>query len=389
MPDDLSEAQKQEAERQTEEQKKEQARQDKAAKDEADRLQKIRDDENRRIEQLAKQNAEQITARAEQMRQEYALLHTDMVRRAQFDSHNAELYRRAEEQKRKEEIERQARLEEKAKEGPIRDASARYNQALGQHYDLRDPYASLAKSAMAEYAAFNRDREAYDQKIAKTADPIERQALDLRKRIEGAEYLSLTGDRLAKMSEIITGRLNSQEAVKERQKATQLPHRGPGFAPAASRVATGEGSGQRPRARAHRGEGGAGDRAAARDPRSPTSTPHSCTRTHANRAQEQQTARRLEPPRLAAGERARTQPKARPGTIGRPGVAGQPGRNETKPPQISGRIGQTSPRRTPDSLFRQVGWLLTACNLPAFLRTLWRLNAREITEPRSTAQEAA
>ena len=220
MPDDLSEAQKQEAERQTEEQKKEQARQDKAAKDEADRLQKIRDGENRRIEQLAKQNAEQITARAEQMRQEYALLHTDMVRRAQFDSHNAELYRRAEEQKRKEEIERQARLEEKAKEGPIRDASTRYNQALGQHYDLRDPYASLAKSAMAEYAAFNRDREAYDQKIAKTADPIERQALDLRRRIEGAEYLSLTGDRLAKMSEIITGRLNSQEAVKERQKAT-------------------------------------------------------------------------------------------------------------------------------------------------------------------------
>jgi hypothetical protein len=34
------------------------------------------------------------------------------------------------------------------------------------------------------------------------------------------------------------------------------------------------------------------------------------------------------------------------------------------------------------SLFRQVGWLLTASNLPSKLKTLWRLIAREITEPR-------
>ncbi len=224
MPDDLSKqrelAAQQEAERQKHAQDEEKARQDKAAKDEADRLQKLRDDENKRIEQLARQNAEQITAQAEQMRQEYARLHSDMVRKAQFDAHNAAMYRQTQEQKRKEDLERQARLEEKAKEGPIREAGSRYAQALGQHYDLRDPYASLAKSAMAEYAAFNRDREAYDQKIARTADPIERQALDLRKRIEGAEYLALTGERIAKMSELITGRLNSQEAVKERQKAT-------------------------------------------------------------------------------------------------------------------------------------------------------------------------
>ncbi len=199
--------------KQQEKQSQEQRQQDQ------DRLKQLADAENKQIEQLAKRNAEQITARAEQMRQEYPLLQTDMVRRAQFDSYNAELYRRAEEQKREEEIERQAKLEEQAKEGPIRNASYRYNQALGQHYDLRDPYASFAKSAMAEYAAFHRDQEAYDRQIAKTADPLERQALDLRKRIEGADYLALTGDRIAVMSEVITGRRNSQEAVKERQKA--------------------------------------------------------------------------------------------------------------------------------------------------------------------------
>jgi hypothetical protein len=127
----------------------------------------------------------------------------------------------AREDRRKQESERQAKLAEKANEGPINDAGARYGQALGQHYDIRSPYASLAKAAMAEYAAFRRDREALDKQIAKTADPQERQALDLRKRIEGAEYLALTGDRIAQQSWVITGRRDSQEAVKERLRATE------------------------------------------------------------------------------------------------------------------------------------------------------------------------
>jgi hypothetical protein len=222
MPDDLSKQQElaaqQEADRQKQTQEAEKARQDQAAKDDADRLQKLRDDENKRIADLAKQNADRQAAQAEEMRQEYA--RADQARKAQFDAHNAEMYRRAEEAKRQENIERQRRLEEKAKEGPIRDAGNRYSQALGENYDIRDPYASLAKSAMAEYAAFSRDQAAYDRQIAQTTDPTQRQALDLRKRIEGADYLALTGDRIAVQSEIITGRLNSQEAVKERRKAT-------------------------------------------------------------------------------------------------------------------------------------------------------------------------
>jgi hypothetical protein len=34
------------------------------------------------------------------------------------------------------------------------------------------------------------------------------------------------------------------------------------------------------------------------------------------------------------------------------------------------------------AIFRQVAWLLTACNLPSKLRTLWRVTAREMTAPR-------
>jgi len=236
MPDDLFEQQKhaaeQDAARQKQAQDQEQARQQKTAEDEQARQKQVAEDEqkkqeaqkqeniraeNKRVEDLAKQNAERQAAQAEEMRKEYALMHSDMVRKSQFDAHNAEMYRRAEESRSRERL---AALERQAKEGPIRDAGLRYGQALGQNYDLRDPYGSLAKSAMAEYAAFMRDRQAYDRQIAQTADPIERQALDLRKRIEGADYLSLTGDRIAAQSEIITGRRNSEEAVKEREKAT-------------------------------------------------------------------------------------------------------------------------------------------------------------------------
>jgi len=33
------------------------------------------------------------------------------------------------------------------------------------------------------------------------------------------------------------------------------------------------------------------------------------------------------------------------------------------------------------AIYRQVAWLLSARNLPALLRTLWRVNAREMTSP--------
>jgi hypothetical protein len=225
MPDDLSEREKiaaeQQAAQERQAQETEKARQDQATKDEADRVQKLRDDENKRVEELAKLNIDRQTAQAEEMRLAHArALEQNQKIHAAIDAHNAEVYRRAQDQKRKEEAEHQARLEEKAKEGPIRNAGERYSQALGQNYDIRDPYASLAKSAMAEYTAFMRDRQAYDRQIAQTVDPIERQALDLRKRIEGADYLALTGDRIAAQSEIITGRRNSQEALYERERAS-------------------------------------------------------------------------------------------------------------------------------------------------------------------------
>jgi hypothetical protein len=246
MPDDFSEAQKlaaeQEAARQKQAQNDEQARQQQAAADENKRIeaaqqqetqrqaqakqdednrhQQLRDAENKRVDDLARQHADRLEAQAEQMRQAQLRLDARKEEQARFDAHRAALEKIASDDRRREESERQARLEARAKEGPIRDAGERYAQALGQHYDFGNPYASLAKAAMAEYAAFRKDREALDQQIARTTDPIERQALDLRKRIEGAEYIFMTSERIAQQSVVITGRRDSDEAVKFRKRAT-------------------------------------------------------------------------------------------------------------------------------------------------------------------------
>ena len=59
----------------------------------------------------------------------------------------------------------------------------------------------------------------------------------------------------------------------------------------------------------------------------------------------------------------------------RSGVADQPERTKIlRPfPAFTGNLLD---------IFRQVAWLLTACNLPSKLRALWRVTAREMTAPR-------
>ena len=70
----------------------------------------------------------------------------------------------------------------------------------------------------------------------------------------------------------------------------------------------------------------------------------------------------------------------------RSGAADQPERSSPIPrpfPFFKGnlldiyRLGSTL-----RAIFRQVAWLLTACNLPSKLGTLWRATAREMTVPR-------
>lgn len=101
---------------------------------------------------------------------------------------------------------------------PIRDASARYAQALGMNYNVLDPYASLTRAATAEHAAFRADRDRLDKLISQAAEPATRKALELRKDIEKAEYVALTSDRIARQSFVITG---NKAAGSESDKFTK------------------------------------------------------------------------------------------------------------------------------------------------------------------------
>ena len=199
--------------------------------------------------------------------------------------------------------------------------------------------------------------KAYDRQIAKTADPQERQALDLRKRIEGAEYLALTGDRIAQQSEIITGRREQpggrQGTHSERPTGASRPRI------CASSFANCNGRRLRRKtasASALRAEPQPGDPATAREAPAPNQyapTNSSRSWTRAKAKERTQTEKDSGAPK-AAGARARTPAETRPGTIARSGVAGQPGRTKPSPRRYQAlrqMTGAGAPFRVP------AGWL--------------------------------
>jgi MobA/MobL family len=97
--------------------------------------------------------------------------------------------------------------------GDIADATTRYRVALGNHYDVHDPYASLARAAMAEYGAFAKQQEELRQQAAAEKDPAKRHDIDLRRRIEGHEYMAITEHRIAGLSDDIARRENSPRGI--------------------------------------------------------------------------------------------------------------------------------------------------------------------------------
>ena len=178
-----------------------------ALQDDQRRRQQAREAEERRFEQQAKEQAEHQVGQTEEMQRQQDRL----------DAFRADQQRQAEEARREEEQKRAARA--KAEEGEINDARDRYRIALGENYDIRDPYGSLARAAMAEYASFIWERRELTLQIAQTEDPEERRALELRREIEASDYMAITSRRIAGQSEAITGRRSSEEAVRFRHQA--------------------------------------------------------------------------------------------------------------------------------------------------------------------------
>ena len=104
---------------------------------------------------------------------------------------------------------------ERERNGDITDAKNRYAQALGEEYSVRDPYNSLGRAAMSEYGKFMKQQEGLTQQIVAAKTPEERRSLELRKEIEGCEYMVITSQRLAGMSRVVTGNRDSEQAQRD------------------------------------------------------------------------------------------------------------------------------------------------------------------------------
>jgi hypothetical protein len=168
------------------------------ARDDAQKRQEVE-----RITGLAREAQAAELAKLEGLRLEQ--LHQQQERAAAF---LAERERQAEDAKRSE-AERaraEARTAEtvRVQEGAIRNAGDRYAQALGSHYDVANPFGSLARTAMAEAGAFSRDQEALRQQAAAEEDPGKRQLLTLQREIEAKEHFAQAGARVARINEALT-----------------------------------------------------------------------------------------------------------------------------------------------------------------------------------------
>jgi len=187
--------------------KDEEERQQQAVQDEEQWRQAGVEAESRRQEEA--KNAER---QAEQSREMEA-------QQERLDHYKAAMAGYAERARREAEQRKSEDMDARIREREIRNAGHRYGEALGQHYSIRDPYESMARAAMAEYGALIRERSKLEAQISKTSDPVERQRLELRKRIESADYMALTSERIAAQSEVIIGRSDTPEAVRQRARA--------------------------------------------------------------------------------------------------------------------------------------------------------------------------
>lgn len=101
----------------------------------------------------------------------------------------------------------------------IKEAHNRYLENLPGNYDPKNHFGYLINAAANESKAYHREREALNAQIAQTTDPLEREKLSMKRDILHFEYMALTDRRIAGQSEIITGKLNSPEALKHRSRA--------------------------------------------------------------------------------------------------------------------------------------------------------------------------
>jgi hypothetical protein len=210
MPDGTSDADRAAAEAAH----KEQERQDQTRKDKEAFEEQARLAEKKRLDELGQAHRERIEAIANAAQQREAQLANIDRHREYIIAFQAE--QKLDAQRAREEVHRAGLMEQtNSIGGPITPAQSRYTEALAKNYDMNNVWSSLAKAAIDEHAAFRRDQDNLEKQIHGATDPLLRKGLVLRQAIEGYEYLATTGERIAKMSEIVSGKLVNGRLVSE------------------------------------------------------------------------------------------------------------------------------------------------------------------------------
>jgi hypothetical protein len=161
----------------------------------------------------------------EQISEETLLRQADIeaqrLRELQEQEDRAQAFRRAKQIEAEEAQTKQAehRRQAEAHDGDISGAVSRYAIALGENYNVRDPYASLARAAMSEYAMFHRNQEKLRGEMAQERNPDKKRVIELRRTIEACDYMALTSERLAGISVAIVGRKDAPQAETDRTRA--------------------------------------------------------------------------------------------------------------------------------------------------------------------------
>ncbi len=127
--------------------------------------------------------------------------------------------RQAEEAERDKE-KRQTADKARAESGEPTDARSRYAQAIGENFNINDPFGSLAKAAMSEYQTFTKQQQELKADAAKEQDPEKKRMIEMRREIEAHDYMAITHERLAGISRAIT-RGDNEIAQKDDRDASR------------------------------------------------------------------------------------------------------------------------------------------------------------------------
>lgn len=173
------------------------------------------------IERLKRGIMDELTDEmmAQQPEREAGLLDQAKAKEAEVAAFKKRVEQEAAEAKRGEEERKRAEAV-RAKEGEITDPKARYAEALGNSYNARDPYGSLANAAMAEYAAFNKQQQDYRKQEAAEQNPEKRHLIQLAREIEAHDYMAITSERLSSISRYVAGP-EAEKRAREEGRLTQ------------------------------------------------------------------------------------------------------------------------------------------------------------------------